>query len=302
LAEVDYTGSQSHRLDYLINANQPIPGTQPAVLRLPYPEWASAGIQYLMGDANGNYEAVSGKLTQHFGKNLTSLLGYTFGKSLDDSSAIRGTSNDFSPQDSRCPLRCEYAPSDFNIPQRFVGSILYTLPFGKGQKFLDHGGVVNEVVGNWQVSTITTLQSGAVVNTSSWDSAGTGFITNATRLNCVPGVNPVLPNNNPEGWYNPAAFSNPVAGTFGTCGRNTLRGPWLGNQDISVIKLFPIHEQHTLELRMEMFNAFNHVELAAPGSLAWSNGSSPTPAATFGQITATANTMREIQFALKYKF
>ena len=280
MMEVDYTGSESHRLDYLIDANQGILGTQSAVLRLPYPEWAAAGIQYLMGDANGNYEAVSGKLTQHFGKNLTSLLGYTFARALDDTSSIRGSSNDFSPQNAVCPLTCEYGPSDFNIPQRFVASILYTLPFGRGQKFLDHGGAVNQVVGNWQLSTITVLQSGAAVNTSSWDSGGTNFITNATRLNCVSGVDTLKPGNNPQGWYNPA-FSNPVAATFGNCGRNDLRGPWLGNQDISIIKLFPIHEAHTLEFRMEMFNAFNHVELAAPGSLSWGNGSSPTPAATF---------------------
>ena len=161
---------------------------------------------------------------------------------------------------------------------------------------------MNEVVGNWQLSTITTLQSGSVVDTSAWDSGGTNFVTTANRLNCVPGVSPVLPGNNPQGWYNSAAFTNPLAATFGNCGRNTLRGPWLGNQDISVTKLFPIYEAHTLEFRMEMFNAFNHVELAAPGSLSWGGGSGPAPIATFGIIGSTSNAMRQIQFALKYRF
>ena len=134
------------------------------------------------------------------------------------------------------PIRAKKALSDFNVPQRFVASIIGALPFGKGQRFLNRGGVVNQVVGGWQASTITTLQSGGVVNTSSWDSGGTNFISNATRLNCIAGVDPVMPNPNQNGWYNPAAFSNPVAGTFGNCGRNTLRGPWRGNQDISIIK------------------------------------------------------------------
>jgi hypothetical protein len=53
---------------------------------------------------------------------------------------------------------------------------------------------------------------------------------------------------------------------------------------------------------MEMFNAFNHVELAAPGSLGWGGGSGPAPISTFGIITSTVNPMREIQFALKYRF
>ena len=199
-------------------------------------------------------------------------------------------------------MKCEKGPSDFNIPQRFVASVLYAMPFGKGQKFLNHGGMVNQVVGGWQVSTITTLQSGGVVNTSSWDSAGTNFVSNATRLNCVSGVNPVLPGNNLNAWYNPAAFSNTLAGTFGNCGRNTIRGPWLGNQDVSVIKHFDIAERKNLEFRMEMFNAPNHVLLTAGGQLNWNNGSSPAPASNFGKITGTSASMRQIQFALKFNF
>ena len=115
-------------------------------------------------------------------------------------------------------------------------------------------------------------------------------------------LDPVLPNNNLNGWFNSGAFSNPVAATFGNCGRNTMRGPWLGNQDVSVIKLFPIAERKNLEFRMEMFNAPNHVELTASGQLSWNNGSSPAPASSFGKLTAISTAMRQIQFALKFNF
>jgi hypothetical protein len=230
------------------------------------------------------------------------LFAYTWSKSLDDTSNIRGTGNDFSPQNSLCPNTCEYGPSDFNIPQRFVASIIYTLPFGKGEKFLNHGAVVDKVVGGWQLTLINTMQSGGVVNTSAYDSGGTNFITNATRLNCTAGVDPVLPGNNQNGWWNPAAFSNPLAATFGNCGRNTLRGPWRGNQDISVIKFFHLAEKKALEFRMEMFNAPNHVELSSPTSISWGGGSGVAPIASFGRITSTAASMRQIQFALKLNF
>ena len=237
------------------------------------------------------------------GSNLSTLLSYTWSKSLDATSNIRGTvGSTFSPQDARCPTKCEKGPSDFNIPKRFVASVIYTLPFGKGQKFLNHGGLSNQVVGNWQLSTITTLQSGGTVNTSSWDSGGTNFVSNATRLNCTPGVETTLAGNNLNGWFNSAAFSNPVAGTFGNCGRNTLRGPWMGNQDVSIIKLFPISERKNIQLRMEMFNAPNHVLLTAGGQLNWNNGSNPLPAANFGRLTAVSAPMRQIQFALKFNF
>jgi hypothetical protein len=300
--EVGYTGSESRHLTYLTDQNQGIlSASLPTVQRLPYPEFGASGIQYLEGDAVGSYNALAGKFTQRLGSNLNTLLAYTWSKSIDTTSAIRGTGNDFSPQNSLCPNTCEKGPSDFNVPQRFVASILGTLPFGKGQRFLNHGGVLNQVVGGWQISTITTLQSGGVDNVSAWDSGGTNFISNATRLNCVAGVNPVLPNPNQNGWLNPAAFTNPLAGTFGNCGRNTLRGPWRGNEDVSVIKFFQIAEHRSLEFRTEMFNAPNHVILSTPNA-SWGNGSSQIPASNFGYITGTASAMRQIQFALKLNF
>jgi hypothetical protein len=82
----------------------------------------------------------------------------------------------------------------------------------------------------------------------------------------------------------------------------------MGNEDVSIIKHFPIHEGHMLEFRMEMFNAPNHVLLSTPGSLSW-NGSSAANGqpgygapSTFGTITSTLSAMRQIQFALKYAF
>jgi len=299
--EMGYTGSQSRHLDDLINAGQPVPGTASVVTRLPYPEFAAAGIQYLHADGTGNYNALGVKLSQRFGTNLTTLFSYTFSKALDDGSAIRGPGNDFVPENSLCPKTCEYGPSAFNEPQRFVASVIYTLPFGKGQQFLNHGGIVNHLVGNWQVSTISTIQSGAVTETSTYDSAGVVFSPNGARLNCVAGASPVQPNPGQNGWYNPAAFSNPIPGTFGNCARDNLRGPRQVNMDFSTIKDFHFTERQSLQFRMEMFNAPNHVELGTP-SASWGGSSSVTPPSNFGYITSTRANMRQIQFALKYNF
>ena len=84
--------------------------------------------------------------------------------------------------------------------------------------------------------------------------------------------------------------------------RSTLRGPWRGNQDISVIKFFHLAEKTALEFRMEMFNAPNHVELSSPTSISWGGGSGVAPISSFGRITSTATAMRQIQFALKLNF
>ena len=299
--EVGYNGAQSRNLADLINAGQPVAGTASVVTRLPYPEFAAAGIQFLHDDGKANYNGLGVKLSQRFGTNLTTLLAYTYSKSLDDGSAIRGPGNDFVPANSLCPHTCEYGPSTFNEPHRFVASVIYGLPFGKGKQFLNHGGIVNQVVGGWQLSTITTLQSGSVTETSTYDSAGVVFSPNGARLNCLAGANQLLPNPNQNGWYNPAAFSNPIPGTFGNCARNNLLGPKQVNIDFSVMKDFRITEKHALQFRTEMFNAPNHVELGTP-SASWGGSSSVTPPSNFGYITSTRASMRQIQFALKYNF
>ena len=138
--EVGYNGSQSRNLANLINANAAASRNHARSPRaLPYPEFGAAGIQYLKADGVGNYNGLGAKLSQRFGSNLTTLFSYTWSKSLDDGSAIRGPGNDFAPQNARCRA-CEYGSVDFNVPHRFVASVLYTLPFGKGQHFLNHGG------------------------------------------------------------------------------------------------------------------------------------------------------------------
>jgi hypothetical protein len=300
MLEVSYIGSQTRHLDHLINQNQGILGTQAEVLRLPYPEFGGAGIQYLTADGNGNYNGFSTRLTQRMGSNLTTTFAYTFSKSMDDTSAIRGTGAAFAPENSLCPLSCEYSQSDFNVPQRFVASVLFALPFGKGQKFLNHGGVLNEVVGGWQFTTITTMQSGLPTEASSWDSGGTNFAPPSSRLNCT-GLSPDVSHQSIFGWYSSAAFTNALPATFGNCGRNGLRDPRTVNIDFSAIKFFRLAERKTLEFRMEMFNAPNHVELGAP-NISWNGTQSAAPPSNFGWITSTVNNMRQIQFALKLNF
>ncbi|MDQ6700499.1 MAG: TonB-dependent receptor, partial [Acidobacteriota bacterium] len=313
--EVGYNGTQSRKLALLYNQNAPIPGTTPYAQRAPYPEFL--GIQYLKSDGVGNYNSLIAKLSQRFGSHLTTLFSYTWSKALDDASAIRGPGNEFSPQDARC-RSCEHGPSTFNVPHRFISSVLYTLPFGKGNRFLDHGGIVNEIVGGWQLSSIFLMQSGAPLDTTSWDSAGTSFVPASTRLNCVAGVNTVVDHPTADRYLNPLAFRNSLAGQYGNCGRNNLIAPRQVNLDASLIKDFHITERQALQFRMEMFNAPNHVEWGAPNAN-WGNQNAPPTgtvppvcngsnvtglgcSSSFGQITSTIARMRQIQFALKYNF
>lgn len=295
--EVGYTGNQIRKAAYLVNANAPLPGITTFDAREPYPEWH--GIQYLVADGIGSYNAFSGKLTQRYGTNLTTLFSYTWSKALDENSAIRGTGSDFTLENQRC-RSCDKGPAGYNVPHRFVGSVLYNLPFGRGQRFLDRGGFMNQVVGGWQLGAIATVQSGTSINPESWDSAGMGAgFPHSNRLHCVAGMSPVVDNPTPDRYFDPAAFRNTAAGEFGNCGRNSLIAPSQWNVDFSTMKDFQITERHRLQFRMEMFNAPNHPAWGRPSAAWGTQGAAPN--AAFGRIRSTSQ-LRQIQFALKYYF
>jgi carboxypeptidase family protein len=324
--EVGYTGVLDRHLQNQNNGAGLLPYNAPGVppgtnvaaaARAPYPEFA-AGIELTEGGGRGSYNGLSVKLNQRFKSGLTTLVSYTWSKALDDGSAIRGTGitgaalGDMYPENPRC-RRCEKGPSAFNTPARFVTSILYDLPVGKGKSFLNHGGVLNQLVGGWQTSAIFTAQSGRPLYLQAgWDAAGQVIGGNLDRLNST-GLDPYLPSGQRSAnqWFNVAAFSSPTAGQFGNLGRNILTGPGVWDLDFSAIKNFRITERQSLQLRVESFNTPNHPALGSPVTN-W-GGNTLTPATNFGQIRdtvtggtfftpGTAYQMRQLQFALKYIF
>ncbi len=315
--EVGYQGVLHRKLQNQYNGDAGIPGVSAAQTRVPFPTY-STGIEITGGYGRGNYNGFSTKLSQRYKTGLTTLVSFTWSKALDNGSAIRGTTGDQYPQNPYCVLECEYGPSGFNTPLRLVTSVLYELPFGRGKAFLNRGGVVNTIVGGWQMTSIFTAQSGRVINTASWDAAGQVIQPNSNRLSSN-GSNPYADNPTANGYFNVKNLYLPTAATcvgtitpgcydnsFGNIQRNGLLGPSTWTADFSMFKNIHFTERTALQLRMEGFNMLNHVALGTP-SAAW-GGSGPVPAATFGLIRdttttiGTAYTMRQIQVAAKFTF
>ena len=95
----------------------------------------------------------------------------------------------------------------------------------------------------------------------------------------------------------------PTAGTFGNVGRSSLRGPGLFNVDTSLFKRIPIRESVTLQFRAEVFNLLNRANFAYPNFVVFQgNSNNYSYSESAGQITNTATTARQIQFALKLQF
>ena len=105
-------------------------------------------------------------------------------------------------------------------------------------------------------------------------------------------------------WANPAGFSLPAPGTLGNLQRDFLAGPGVVNLDYAVMKETTIKEQVRLQIRAEFFNLLNHANFALPIATAFAQtpngGGTPNP--TFGKVTATTTSSRQIQFAVKLLF
>jgi hypothetical protein len=181
---------------------------------------------------------------------------------------------------------------------------MYELPFGKGKAVAGNlsgkgGAVLNQIIGGWQLGSIVTVQSGRVLNLTTWDSTGQGLF-GETRL-IATGENPYMPDGQRSAsqWLNVKGFRNTNAGERGNYARNALLQPSQFLWDFSAIKNFQIWEEHRLQFRFEAFNAANHPVLGTP--IGWGSNTQ-TPQANFGKIQSTAGRMRELQFALKYIF
>ncbi len=292
--EAGYLGSLSHHLYGFQNANEAIPGTTGSALsRTPFPNFGV--IQLVADSGNANYNAASIQATKRFSQGLSLISSYTYSKSIDNSSGIRVQNYDtLFPQNSDC-LACERGLSSFNVGQRFVASVLYDLPVGRGRALDVHNVFLNGIVGGWQAGSIWTVQSGfpQTITIGGVDRSGTG--NGYDRPNAT-GSSPYEANPAPTLWYNSAAFVEQPAGTFGDVGRNTVVGPGVFALDFDVHKEFHMFysERHILQFRAEAFNVLNHP--------VWSNPNANILSSGFGSITGTTIPMRQMQIALKYTF
>ena len=293
--EAGYLGSVSHHLEFLRAVNESLPGTTGSVVsRAPYPNFGR--IQLVDNSGNAAYNSASVKLTKRYSGGLTLLASYTFAKSIDDASGIRVQGSDtLFPQNSYC-VECERALSAFDTRHRFVTSVLWDVPVGRGRRVDIGNAFADAIVGGWQLGSIVTFQSGFPVTPTvgGSDRSGTGALFD--RPNAT-GVSPYPSNQIPSAWFNLAAFVPNTPGTFGNAGRNSLISPGMETWDFSTHKDFhmPYAESHVLQFRWEVFNLLNHPVWGTPNS----NANNPNQ---FGVITGTRIDMREMQFALKYVF
>lgn len=297
-AELNYIGTHGENLLMRRNIAQAAlydPANPSSVAaRKPYPNFAT----YIDSEWGGysDYNALNAKV-EHRGPSSILTFAYTWAKSTDLKSAAAGIgASGFNGWqgflDNSDPER-DHGLSDFDVDHRLVGSFVYNLPFGSGEKFAtDATGVTNAIVGGWQVNGIYTWQRGFPITITAADLGGLNDTSGANRADLVGDPN-AGETGTVNSWFNTDAFAQPAAGTLGNLGRNTLRGPGVNNLDFALFKNFSVGSGVRLQFRFESFNFFNHTQF---------NGVSTNIASSnFGVVTST-RAARINQLGLKIIF
>jgi hypothetical protein len=307
---VGYIGSHGYHGLLSVDANLPAPTICPSS---PCPTGYPAGATYYPANAplaNGavwntthwfsegisSYNGFAADVNRRFSKSLQFRITYTFAKALDDGDNMNTSVATNSPAFVANPLdpKADYGRASFDVRHIAVLNATYELPFGRGKKVW-----LNRVLGEWQMSGIQTLQSGLPFTPQlSYNPSNDGDTRNPVR----PSVNPLFTGpvilGGANQYFDPNAFIQPLPGTYGNAGRNTLQGPCLYETDLSLAKRFTFRERLNLEFRAEFFNLFNHANFNTPNPVVYA-AATGGPSPTAGVVTSTATTSRQVQLGLK---
>ncbi len=285
--KVAYVGTKGTHLDDIrdINTN-PLGANGAATVTVarPYPFFGQ--ISEVETRQVSSYNALQ-VTAERRARGLSFLASYTYSHALDEGSGeSAAVSNPYN-------LRYDYGNADYDIPNRFVASANYQLPF-KGS------GRLAPLERGWQVNAIGQFSDGLPFSVGSTAAFGDGL---SSRAQLLPGFgNGSLPASQRTlgKWFNTAAFAVPAAGTYGNSGRNSLEGPGTKSVDFSLFKDTHLAESKVLQLRAEVFNLANTPQFNLPAATAGT--------AAIGTVSSSGSditfqrTERQFQLAAKLIF
>ena len=277
-----YVGRKGSQMLRNLTSNLPLPESGPLQPRRPNPEFGQ--FQILTGGGALSSHQLDLAAERRLSEGLSLKSGFTWARSLDDI-----FSNPSNPRN----LRAERARTS-HIPERqFSLNYIMDLPPGRGRALdLEGGSFSRQLLRGWRLSGITRIQDGTPF--SAWlagDANNDGVAQDRPDLRGSTSID--SSDQNIDRWFVTEAFAQPDAFSFGDAGRNILVGPPYQKWDVSMIKQTRLENGDFLELRVQLFNAFNHVNFRRPNAVYGNT--------LFGKVFGASHA-REIEVALKYAF
>jgi hypothetical protein len=237
-------------------------------------------ITEVTSNVNSSYNAFVAEIQNRSIKNLEFDANYTWSHALDFNQQATTTVTGNSWYDPFNNPRINYGNSSYNVPNRFVSYVIYSLPK------LEGNGWYTYLSNGWKVDTSFQMQSGLPYSAAVSGFTGPGIVSDwngsgGTAL--IPGL-----------------------------GLNTYKQPRKIVDDLRVEKDFRVYKDYNLELLAQMFNIANHQNIDGINSTAYKLGGTGTAGtatyqSTFQQITSSNNsgflyTPRQIEIAAKFTF
>jgi len=272
---LSYDGNHGSNMGVQVNLGQLPPNTigfANATSLLKYPLFGE--VESEVGGGIQNYEAMTATVNKRLSGGLQFLASYTFTRNLTDAQGFNPTtfaSEAGGNATSVSNFLLDYGNVAFTRRNRFLGTWLYQLPFGKG-KMMDLGAVGNAIAGGWELAGVALFQTGPflTVTVPGADPAGVGFpqIEGNGRADIVSGVPLYASVQNISHWLNPAAFAVPPnnIGRFPTSPVGVAQGPGTQSISMSLLKTVAIKERYKMQLGAQAANLFNHANYATPNT------------------------------------
>ena len=280
--EASYRGRKGSHMLRTLASNVPLPDSGPLQPRRPNPEFGLFRILTSGGSLSSHQLELAAERRLSEGMSLKS--GFTWTRSLDD--VFRDPSN---PRN----LRAEKARTGY-IPERqlFLNYII-ELPPGQSRSLNAEGGsLTRQLLQGWRLSGITYIQDGTPFSALLAGDANNDGV-DRDRPDLLGPASVDASEQTVDRWFLTEAFAQPDPFSFGDAGRNILMGPGYQKWDVSMIKQTRLSNGDFVELRVQLFNAFNHANFRRPNAV---YGNS-----LFGKVFG-ARHAREIEVALKYSF
>ena len=263
--QIGYVGSQGRKLNLVGNINQ----------NKAFPNFGN--ILQLNTTGTSNYNSLQSTFRLRTWHGLSTQFAYTWSHSLDEISEYRAVI-----LDDAFNKRLDYGNSDYDTRHLFTASVTYAFPKASWAS----GALTSRLVNGWELTSLMNFHSGQPSDATrlGLDLVGDPFKGVDHKFSAAGGGTQ---------WWNPAAFAVPTTGN-GNVARNKFTGPGFADVDFSVFKNVPITERLRVQVRAEMYNLFNRINLSQNVGAVGSNCGTTIPGARcntsagFGLVSDTA--------------
>ena len=288
--------------------------------------------QAIVNGAFTDYNSLQLEVRRQFRNGFFGQFNYTLSDTLTDSAGTAQNRLEAFMDQSRPELNTGRAA--FHVTHVLSGNFIYELPFGEGRRWVNRGGVLNQVLGGWQIASIMAWQSGSPISFFS----GRGTFNRPGRSSCLDPAGPTACNTavttlsaeelrnllgihkveNRIYWIDPKVidqatgravgadnltnapgfagqvFFNPAAGEVGNLPVLAFDGPSQFRIDLALSKRFRFADRYGFEVKGEAFNLTN--------TPSFFRGDIDINSTTFGRLTSVNVAARVVQLSARLDF